>query len=88
MELEEGVIKDICNKIRRIKMLNLVACSGNVGPMVGWVFIVSNLHFVSELVQCVCLDITFNVGEVQNVVIVRFCLPRSPPLPHNFSGHA
>ena len=39
----------------------------------GWVFIVSNLHFVSELVQCVCLDINFNVREVQNVVIVRFC---------------
>ena len=41
--------------------------------LVGWVFIVSNLHFVSELVQCVCLDINFNVREVQNVVIVRFC---------------
>ena len=39
----------------------------------GWVFIVSNLHFVSEQVQCVCLDIKFNVREVQNVVIVRFC---------------
>ena len=58
-------------------MLNLGACLGNVGLMVrglvGWVFIVSNLHFVSELVQCVCLDINFNVREVQNVVIVRFC---------------
>ena len=59
-------------------MLNLVACSGNVGPMVGGVWwggysVVSNLHFVSELVQCVCLDINFNVREVQNVVIVRFC---------------
>ena len=41
--------------------------------LVGWVFIVSNLHFVLELVQCVCLDIKFNVREVQNVVIVRFC---------------
>ena len=41
--------------------------------LVGWVFIVSNLHFVSEQVQCVCLDIKFNVREVQNVVIVRFC---------------
>ena len=45
--------------------------------LVGWVFIVSNLHFVSELVQCVCLDIKFNVREVQNVVIVIVGYPKS-----------
>ena len=53
-------------------MLNLVACSGNVGPMVGGVWW-GGYSVVSELVQCVCLDINFNVREVQNVVIVRFC---------------
>ena len=49
MELEEGVIKDICNKIRNWSHVREM-----LGPwweeLVGWVFIVSNLHFVSELV--------------------------------------
>ena len=74
-------------------MLNLVACSAECWThggrgLVGWVFIVSNLHFVSELVQCVCLEINFNVREVQKMLSLSGFVNPRPPLPHNFSGHA